>query len=122
MTDREKAIWAAGYFDGRGGIYQYDTQVKVIVTDKDREVLDRFHAIVGGAGWVNSRVKGTTTTNRLEFSAMDEVYRALTMLRPYITSSQKAAAIDSAMMWLEAKCPGLAADHAGTSAEELPAA
>lgn len=104
MSD-EDLHWAAGYFDARGGIYITKNQVKVIITDKDHEVLARFAQITGLAYMPVSHPpigkKGDARkTNKLEIGAQAQVERVLKLLYPLVTRKSLIEDIFAALKWI----------------------
>lgn len=86
--------WAAGYFDARGGYYFKSTQVTIILTDKDREVLERFRRIAGH-GWIRRvEAKGT---NVLQVSAKGDVRAVTEKFLPLVTRRKLADSMSAAL-------------------------
>jgi hypothetical protein len=51
----EQIAWAAGFFEGEGGVYVGARTVKLCVVQADREPLERFRAIFGVEGNILSK-------------------------------------------------------------------
>jgi hypothetical protein len=51
----EQIAWAAGFFEGEGGVYVGARTVKLCVVQADREPLERFRAVFGGQGNILSK-------------------------------------------------------------------
>jgi hypothetical protein len=99
--ERERDLsWAAGYFDGTGGIYLKSTQVQIVVTDKDDDVLAQFHAIMS-VGWVSHpERRARARTNRLAIQERGSVQEVLELLRPRMRNGRLIEAADKALAWL----------------------
>ena len=95
MTDVEIA-WAAGFFDGEGCTTLArkggNAHVRIVVMQKDPEVLHRFHAAVGvGAIYYHDRKSACPmwawqTTNEADSRAVIE------LLRPYLGTVKREQA------------------------------
>ena len=55
--DTHELAWAAGFFDGEGTTLFYrpggTRELRLAVNQVDREVLDRFHAALGGISYIS---------------------------------------------------------------------
>lgn len=96
--------WAGGLFDGEGTTSILKAQrdrysyLRMSVSQKDREVLDKFRAIIGyGKVYEHSRGMHSWDCYR-----QDQVYQVLEMLWPYI-SSQKRKQAENALPRVTAK-------------------
>lgn len=83
--------WAAGFFDGEGNVYCGRLQLKISISQTDREVLDRFRAAVQ-AGKVAGPRPGRQQNQRpyyvYQASSYDtiEVYEKLS---PFLSTVKK---------------------------------
>lgn len=97
--------WAAGYLDARGGFYFFANQIRMVLTDQDREVLSRF-AWITGAGNIRtapSGKAGTRTTNKLDFGARPQLRKFIETFRPLITRQELRDQMDRAQAWLDSR-------------------
>ena len=94
MTEAERIAWAAGLFEGEGSIGAQTTcahgnvrvRVRFTLAMTDRDVLERFHAIVGagsvtGPFWYD---KSTRHIWRWCASSRPDVARLTDMFRPFL--------------------------------------
>jgi hypothetical protein len=106
VTDLDENLyWAAGYFDARGGVYITKTQAKVIITDKDEEVLARFARIVGLESMPLARPpiskkSDARRTNKLEIGSQAQVERVLKLLYPLVTRESLREDTFAALKWI----------------------
>lgn len=97
MGDCEIEIaWAAGLFEGEGNIYSHNGRNwELNITSTDKDVIDKFHAIMG----VGSRYSGTRpnrkTTYKWTTSRALEVKRILHLLMPHFGERRRAKAIEA---------------------------
>lgn len=84
--DTHELAWAAGFFDGEGytGYSARSYSLRMCVGQKDREVLDRFQAALGGIGRVYVTPKADAPYHQWYLSGQENVGRALELLRPYL--------------------------------------
>lgn len=96
--NREELAWAAGLFDGEGhtgnaGLNRYP---QMEIDQKDREVLDRFHAAVGGLGKIIAYSKpvrlGRGGGTYFRWYAHKEAKAVFDLLAPTLSSRKRAQA------------------------------
>lgn len=124
MDRRTEAAWAAGFFDGEGCTTFFSTvrpderagrrnHIKVNITQNDREVLDRFLAVVG-VGAIYAAPK----YNRFQYQAQG-YERARTVIRviwPYLGRLKREQWANAERRWLTEKLPPLRPSRAGQPA------
>ena len=102
MTDAGLA-WAAGLFEGEGCSWTSrnkngTVKIGLSVTSTDRDVLERFAAIVGGTGRVRARAKNPTrnaaTKPVFQWTTQEreDVRRILRLMRPLLGERRAAKA------------------------------
>lgn len=97
MADIELA-WAAGFFDGEGSFHAHashktNPKLAISISQKDREVLDRFHAAVSGIGGVNGPYEYDTRGRTFNYRAYNRDAEAVfELLRPFLGSIKVAQA------------------------------
>lgn len=107
MATSEERAWAAGFFDGegwatkarysrkRGGM---TSTVTLGVGQADRELLDRFHSIVG-VGAVKGPYRGM---HAWTVHGLEKVQEVACLLWPFLGSKKRAqisAAVDDALIY-----------------------
>jgi hypothetical protein len=93
-TDKQDEWWAAGYFDARGGYYFKSSQVTILFTDRDLEVLEKFARIIGH-GWI--REVAARNSNVLQVSAQADVRAVTERFRSLVTRRKLIADMDAAL-------------------------
>jgi len=101
ITKKCELAWAAGFFDGEGCTrvnrvtnkydYKYDI-LSIQITQKDREVLDRFQAAVG-VGRIYARADGAFL---FSCGKTDDCHEILEKIWPWL-STQKREQANSAI-------------------------
>lgn len=96
MHDDRTALdiaWAAGLFEGEGNIsYAAKTAVQLIVGMTDRDVVERFHRVIGcGVIRLEVRGNGHLTLYRWEVYDRNDVAAVLNLLLPWFGERRTAA-------------------------------
>jgi hypothetical protein len=80
--DKASAAWAAGLFDGEGYVGCIRGRLRIVVGQKDREVLDRFHAIVGDGNVLGPYFPKGRQIFRWQVGGYSATKRVYEILRP----------------------------------------
>lgn len=112
MRSREELAWAAGLFEGEGAIVQSKAPggrlgLRVAIQSTDRDVLDRFAAIVG-CGRVDGpyqRKSTNATTNckpifNWQCNANRMAYAVIIALFPWLGERRRAVAAERIQVWI----------------------
>jgi len=97
MPNREALAWAAGLFDGEGGTYGgkgNGVTMRVGQVDDNREVLERFHAAVGGIGRIRGPYPMGTGRPQSEWriTSWPQVQAVVAMLWPWLGTEKREQA------------------------------
>lgn len=102
--NREELAWAAGFFDGEGTTYvsrsHGDSYLSVIVSQNDRDILERFQHTVNNLGYVygpygpykNSK---SQPTYRWQTKKFEHVQATIAMLWEFLSSAKKQQYINA---------------------------
>lgn len=91
MSDTEIA-WAAGFFDGEGCTAQHTKgYIRIYISQKGRECLDRFRESVGGLGNVYGPDKRGIYAYAV--SRRETVFAVLNILWPYLSTPKREQAV-----------------------------
>lgn len=124
MDTETEAAWAAGFFDGEGCTSFFSTaapderagrrnHIKVTITQNDREVLDRFLAVVGiGA------IYAAPKYHRFSYQAQgyEKARTVIRVIWPYLGRLKREQWERAEQRWLTEKLPPLRPSRAGQPA------
>lgn len=96
MSIETELAWAAGFFDGEGTTSILKAQrdrysyIRMQVTQKHRDTLERFQSAVGGIGRIyKGKTRGIFSWNLYK---RDEVLECLNALWPFLSNHKKEQA------------------------------
>jgi len=99
ILNREQLAWAAGFFEGEGSTSLNRNKhldgrgyIGLSVSQKDREVLDRFHAAIGGLGNVTESPARPASPFTWCTSRFEHCQAVLAMLWPFMGQVKRAQA------------------------------
>jgi hypothetical protein len=95
--NREELAWAAGFFDGEGSTSLRQIKggysgLTLDIGQKDREVLDRFQAAVGGLGKVYFNPSRPASPYSFTTGRFETIQAILAMLWPFLGTLKRAQA------------------------------
>lgn len=107
--DREELAWAAGFFDGEGSVGSYPRghkgapRIMVQVAQVDREVLDRFAAVIGEGvirGPLENNGSNSSPYYAFSIDGHHRVQHAMCLMWNWLGSVKKEAFIKAANTYL----------------------
>ena len=106
MDRAQEIAWAAGVFEGEGWLgIRGKTSAEVVVGMTDRDVVDRFCAVIGrGAVSVEPRQDGHKTLYRWSISNAAHVAEFIALVRPWLGERRGAKADE--VLAVIAECRG----------------
>ena len=88
-----EVAWAAGLFDGEGNtrhqVTGRNSALRLSVGQKDREVLDRFQAAVGGLGNTYEKIKNGEPYFDYAVQNFEHVQAVVAMLWPWLSTIKR---------------------------------
>ena len=99
---REELAWAAGFYDGEGGLYFKQNQTKVrglllVIGQTDIRPLHRFQEAVGGLGKIYERSKPKSVKHKQAWvycvGHFEVVQAVVAMMWPFMSAPKREQAV-----------------------------